>query len=45
MDPDVPLIVPEVNSQNLKNYKKKNIIANANCSVIPLVVVFKNPFS
>ena len=41
MDPDVPLIVPEVNSQDLKNYKKKNIIANSNCSVIPLVVVLK----
>jgi len=41
MDPDVPLIVPEVNSKDLKNYKKKNIIANANCSVIPLVVALK----
>jgi aspartate-semialdehyde dehydrogenase len=41
MDPDVPLIVPEVNSQDLKNYKKKNIIANSNCSVIPLVVALK----
>ena len=41
MDPEVPLIVPEVNSQHLKNYKKKNIIANANCSVIPLVVALK----
>ena len=41
MDPDVPLIVPEVNSKDLKDYKKKNIIANANCSVIPLVVALK----
>ena len=41
MDLDVPLIVPEVNSHDLKNYKKKNIIANANCSVIPLVVALK----
>ena len=41
MDPEVPLIVPEVNSQHLKNYKKKNIIANGNCSVIPLVVALK----
>ena len=41
MDPNVPLIVPEVNSQDLKNYKKKNIIANGNCSVIPLVVALK----
>jgi len=41
MDPDVPLIVPEVNPNHLKNHKKKNIIANANCSVIPLVVALK----
>ena len=41
MDPNVPLIVPEVNFKNLKDYKKKNIIANANCSVIPLVVALK----
>ena len=41
MDPDVPLIVPEVNSNDLKNHKKKNIVANANCSVIPLVVALK----
>ena len=41
MDPDVPLVVPEVNSQHLKFYKNKNIIANANCSVIPLVVALK----
>ncbi len=41
MDPDVPLIVPEVNPNDLKNLKKKNIVANANCSVIPLVVALK----
>ena len=41
MDPDVPLIVPEVNPHDLKKYKKKNIVANANCSVIPLVVALK----
>jgi len=41
MDPDVPLVVPEVNPNDLKNHKKKNIIANANCSVIPLVVALK----
>ena len=40
-DPDVPLIVPEVNSKDLVNVKNKNIIANANCSVIPLVVALK----
>ena len=41
MDKEVPLIVPEVNPQDIKNFKNKNIIANANCSVIPLVVVLK----
>jgi len=41
MDPEVPLIVPEVNAKDLKDYKKKNIIANANCSVIPLVLALK----
>tara|TARA_B100000287_G_C20585406_1_gene762052 strand:+ start:22 stop:1032 length:1011 start_codon:yes stop_codon:yes gene_type:complete len=40
-DPDIPLIVPEVNSKDLVNVKNKNIIANANCSVIPLVVALK----
>ena len=41
MDPDVPLVVPEVNSQHLKLYKNKNIIANANCSTIQLVLALK----
>ncbi len=40
-DPDIPLIVPEVNSKELSHFKNKNIIANANCSVIPMVVVLK----
>ena len=40
-DPDIPLIVPEVNSKELSHVKNKNIIANANCSVIPLVVAIK----
>ena len=40
-DPDIPLVVPEVNSKDLFNFKNKNIIANANCSVIPMVVVLK----
>ncbi len=40
-DPDIPLIVPEVNSKELAHVKNKNIIANANCSVIPLVVALK----
>ena len=40
-DPDIPLIVPEVNSKELSKFKNKNIIANANCSVIPMVVALK----
>ena len=41
MDPDVPLVVPEVNPEDLKAYNKKNIIANPNCSTIQLVVALK----
>ena len=41
MDPDVPLIVPQVNSKEIKNMKK-NIIANPNCSTAQLVIVLKN---
>ena len=41
MDRDVPLIVPEVNPEQLAMYKKKNIIANANCSTIQMVLVLK----
>ena len=40
-NPDIPLVVPEVNSKELIHVKKKNIIANANCSVIPIVVALK----
>ena len=40
MDPDVPLVVPEVNSQDLKIIKKK-IIANPNCSTIQMVMILK----
>ena len=40
MDPDVPLIVPQVNSKDLNNIKK-NIIANPNCSTAQLVIVLK----
>ena len=40
MDSDVPLIVPQVNSDDLKNIKK-NIIANPNCSTSQLVIVLK----
>ena len=38
MEKDVPLIVPEVNPKEIFNFKKKNIIANPNCSTIQLVV-------
>ena len=41
MDKDIPLVVPEVNSDTLKNYKNKNIVANANCSTIQLVLALK----
>ncbi|MEO5328297.1 MAG: aspartate-semialdehyde dehydrogenase [Magnetococcus sp. THC-1_WYH] len=41
MDPDVPLVVPEVNPQAIAGYKKKGIIANPNCSTIQMVVVLK----
>src|SRR6516225_224332 len=41
MDPDVPLIVPEVNAAATEGFKKKNIIANPNCSTAQLVVALK----
>lgn len=41
MDPDVPLIVPEVNPEAIDDYKKKNIIANPNCSTAQMVVALK----
>ena len=41
MDPDVPLIVPEVNAEAISGYSKKNIIANPNCSTAQLVVALK----
>ena len=41
MDPDVPLIVPEVNGDALADYTKKNIIANPNCSTAQMVVALK----
>ena len=41
MDPDVPLVVPEVNAHAIAHYKKKGIIANPNCSTIQMVVVLK----
>ena len=41
MDPDVPLIVPEVNADAIASFTKKNIIANPNCSTAQLVVALK----
>jgi len=40
-DMDVPLIVPEVNPHHLADYKKRLIIANPNCSTIPMVMALK----
>lgn len=44
MDPDVPLVVPEVNAKDIGEYKKKRIIANPNCSTIQVVVAIKPLF-
>ena len=41
MEPDVPLVVPEVNPKAITQYKKRNIIANPNCSTIQMVVALK----
>ena len=41
MDPDVPLIVPEVNPEAIAGYTKRNIIANPNCSTIQMLVALK----
>jgi aspartate-semialdehyde dehydrogenase len=41
MDPDVPLIVPEVNPDAIDGYKKKMIIANPNCSTAQMVVALQ----
>jgi aspartate-semialdehyde dehydrogenase len=41
MEPDVPLVVPEVNPEAIAQYKKRNIIANPNCSTIQMVVALK----
>jgi aspartate-semialdehyde dehydrogenase len=41
MEPDIPLVVPEVNSKEIANYKSRGIIANPNCSTIQMVVALK----
>ncbi|MFL6857172.1 MAG: aspartate-semialdehyde dehydrogenase [Allosphingosinicella sp.] len=41
MDPDVPLVVPEVNAAALDGYRRRNIVANPNCSTAQMVVALK----
>jgi len=41
MDPEIPLVVPEVNPHAVAQYKKRGIIANPNCSTIQMVVALK----
>ena len=41
MEPDVPLVVPEVNPEAIAQYQKRGIIANPNCSTIQMVVALK----
>ena len=41
MEPDVPLVVPEVNPEDVRDFKKRGIIANPNCSTIQMVVALK----
>ncbi|MFQ5328887.1 MAG: aspartate-semialdehyde dehydrogenase [Thermodesulfobacteriota bacterium] len=41
MEPDIPLVVPEVNPEAIGDYRERNIIANPNCSTIQLVVALK----
>ena len=41
MDPDVPLIVPEVNAHAIEGYRAKNIVANPNCSTAQMMVALK----
>jgi aspartate-semialdehyde dehydrogenase len=40
-EPDIPLVVPEVNAKAIAGYKKRNIIANPNCSTMQMVVALK----
>jgi aspartate-semialdehyde dehydrogenase len=41
MDPDVPLVVPEVNPEDIASWKERGIIANPNCSTIQMVLSLK----
>ncbi len=39
LDTDIPLVIPEINSNKIKEYTKKNIIASPNCCTVPIVMV------
>ena len=41
MDPDIPLVIPEVNAEALKDFRRHNIIANPNCSTMQMLVALK----
>lgn len=41
MDPDIPLVIPEINGDTIASYKQRNIIANPNCSTIQLLMALK----
>jgi len=41
MEPNIPLVIPEVNAHALKDFRKSNIIANPNCSTIQMLVALK----
>ena len=41
MDPDIPLVIPEVNPEALRDFRKTNIIANPNCSTMQMLVALK----
>ena len=41
MEPDIPLVVPEVNTKEIAHYKNRGIVANPNCSTIQMVVALK----
>jgi aspartate-semialdehyde dehydrogenase len=41
MDPDVPLVVPEVNAKEIAGYERRGVVANPNCSTIQMVVALK----
>ncbi len=40
-DPKIPLIIPEINAEDISDYKNKNIIANPNCAIAPIALALK----